>query len=168
MDYSNNYPQEISLLLAFAVALKAGVYKLITARRRIFGFGRRVSREAFGWNGWRDVRSVLRNTLQGPRVRAPGVSLFLCRVICHRRRPSVDALAGVQRRDANGGARRDWGSNQIPKSAGLRLSTLGNAIPRSCTCAAVSSNRIGIMSTKFCGKPARDREILCFDPWQRP
>lgn len=46
------------------------------AGRKAFGWTGPLSQEAFGTNASGDVRSALRSTLRGPRVRAPGVSFF--------------------------------------------------------------------------------------------
>ena len=48
-----------------------------SAGRKAFGWNGPEDRKAFGWNGQRGVRSTLRGTLHGLRVRAPGVSFFV-------------------------------------------------------------------------------------------
>ncbi len=64
------------------------------AGRIAFGRSGPTSREAFGKLVPGDVRSVLRSTLPGPRVRAPGVSLFLC---AWRQRSAADIPADRKR-----------------------------------------------------------------------
>lgn len=119
------------------------------ADRKAFGWTGSTSREALGKIASGDVRSVLRSTLPGPRVRALGVSFFARRSMRKRRRDRA-------RRER---ARPDPGSASLRSAPGpVRQGTVTD--PRPCTGGAFLTGHdsrcqqnfveIGIINTRYC------------------